>query len=126
MNTLNDVSRSLSYHDGWSIEVPTDDTGHDAGVHHPDVVQPHQLALTVHHGAVVPAVPHPAGAGGMVGAVALPPHELVQLRVRGEVRARLQLRTAELVKRWLGEYLPGELHTLPHLVPEKSTLQLRA
>ena len=119
--TFNDISSSLSYHDSWSIEVSTDDTGHDAGVHHPDVVQPHQPALTVHHGVVVPGVAHLAGAGGMVGAVTLPPHEVVQLGVRSEVRARLQLRTSELVKCWLGEYLPGEPHTLPHLVPANTS-----
>ena len=115
--TFNDISRSLSYHDGWSIEVSTDDTGHDAGVHDPDVVEAHQSALTVHHGVVVPAVAHLAGAGGMVGAVTLPSHELVQLRVRGEVGPRLQLGTSELVKGWLGEYLPGQSDRLPHLVP---------
>ena len=81
LDTFNDISSSLSYHDGWSIEVSTDDAGHDAGVDNPDVVEPHHPALTVHHGAVVAAVAHLAGAGGMVGAVTLPPDEFVQLGV---------------------------------------------
>ena len=54
----------------------------------------------------------------MVGAVALPPDELVDLLVCVDVRPRGQLLPPVRVEGGLGEDLPGELDTLPHLVPE--------
>ena len=66
---------------------------------------------------------HLACAGGVVGAVTLPSDKLVNLLVSVDVRSRGELLPPVRIKGGLGEYLSGELDTLPHLVPGHGALE---
>ena len=59
----------------------------------------------------------------MVCAVALLPDKLVNLLVSVDVRPRGELLPPVRIKGGLGEYLPSELDTLPHLMPGHGLLE---
>lgn len=103
---LDDVGSLFGHHDGGCVQVAADDARHDRGVHHPERVQTIDACLGVHHGHVVRDGAHLAGAGRVVRAVRLLAHKGVNLGVRGDPRARLDLGASEGFEGLLGEDLP--------------------
>src|SRR5207248_6643142 len=87
-------TRRSSDLDGRRIQIAGGDGRHDRGVDHPQSLDADDARLRVDYRQSIRDVAHPAGARGMEGALDLLADEGVDLLVRHNARARLNLPAA--------------------------------
>lgn len=109
------ISSLLCHHDGRSVEVSTDDAGHDGGVDDTQPVHTQNARVRVYDRHRVGRGAHLAGAGWVVGAVGLSADKCIDVGVGLDLRAGLDFSTTERVEGFLGKNLSGEFDALPEL-----------